>query len=72
MSVEDVLQLLVSLKLTKYCAAFEENAIDGLTLTNCRTEVDVIELGISIRAKARILLQAIIKCKELEVSCDKC
>lgn len=63
-NVSDVLHLLVSLNLTNYCGIFENNAIDGPTLMNCRTEGDVIELGISLTAKARILLQEINKLKE--------
>jgi hypothetical protein len=37
--------------------------IDGLTLMNCKTEEDVIELGITLRAKARVLFKEIIKNK---------
>lgn len=46
-----------------YCSVFEENDIDGPTLMNCKTEDDVIELGIPIIAKARVLFNEIIKYK---------
>ena len=37
--------------------------IDGLTLMNCKSEEDVLELGIDITAKARILFEEIVKFK---------
>ena len=37
--------------------------IDGPTLMNCKSEDDVIELGIALTAKARILLEEIVKFK---------
>ena len=46
-----------------FCSVFEENDIDGPTLMNCKTEDDVIELGIPLIAKARVLLNEIIKYK---------
>ena len=63
-NVSDVLHFLVLLNLSRYCAAFEANDIDGRTLMNCNTEGDVIELGILATAKARVLLQEINKLKE--------
>lgn len=45
--------------MTKYCTKFQENAVDGHTLQNCKTEDDVKELGIDIVAKARTLLKEI-------------
>ena len=66
-NISDVIHLLKSLNLSKYCAVFEENDIDGPTLMNCRTEEDVIELGILLRAKARVLFNEITKRKEFEV-----
>ena len=58
--------LLESLNLTKYCSVFEENEVDGPTLINCKTEEDVIELGIPLRAKARVLFNELTKRKETE------
>ena len=63
-NVSDVIHLLKSLNLNNYCSAFEENDIDGPTLMNCRTEEDVIELGIDIIPKARVLFNEINKRKE--------
>ena len=60
-NVSDVIHLLKSLNLNNYCSAFEENDIDGPTLMNCRTEEDVIELGIDIIPKARVLFNEINK-----------
>ena len=37
--------------------------IDGPTLMNCKSEEDVIELGIALTAKARILFEEIVKFK---------
>ena len=37
--------------------------IDGPTLMNCKSEDDVIELGIALTAKARILFEEIVKFK---------
>ena len=70
LSVNEVTNLLKSLNLTNYCAAFEEELIDGLTLMNCKTEEDLIELGIPIIAKARVLFNEITKFKEFEVRCN--
>ena len=61
--MDDVIHLLKSLNLSNYCAVFRENDIDGPTLMNCKTVEDVEELGIDIIAKARILLQEIVKLK---------
>ena len=69
LSVNEVTRLLESLNLANYCAAFEENDIDGPTLMNCKIEEDVVELGIPLRvtrAKARVLLNEITKRKETE------
>lgn len=61
--VSDVLHLLKSLNLNNYCSVFQENDIDGPTLMNCKTEEDVIELGIPLTAKARVLFKEIINYK---------
>ena len=60
----DVLRLLKSLNLRKYCRFFKENDIDGRTLVNCLSVEDVTELGIPLTSKARILLEEITKMKE--------
>ena len=53
--------LLESLNLTKFIEVFKQNEVDGRTLQNCRTEEDVKQLGITITAKARVLLNEIEK-----------
>jgi len=67
MSVDDVIHILDSLNLRKYCAVFQENAIDGPTLMNCKSVDDVKELGIALTAKARILYDKIVKFKSTGV-----
>ena len=67
MSVDDVIHILDSLNLRKYCAVFQENAIDGPTLMNCKSVDDVKELGIDIVAKARILYEEIVELKSTVV-----
>jgi len=62
-SVYDVIHLLESLNLRNYCAVFQENAIDGPTLMNCKSLDEVINLGITFTAKARILFKEIVKFK---------
>jgi len=66
-SVDDVIHLLESLNLRSYCAVFQENAIDGPTLMNCKSEDDVKGLGIALAVKARILYQELIKLKSTGV-----
>jgi hypothetical protein len=66
-SVYDVIHLLESLNLRNYCAVVQENAIDGPTLMNCKSVVDVINLGITFTAKARILFKEIVKFKSTVV-----
>ena len=68
LSVDDVIHLLKSLNLSKYCAVFQENDIDGPTLMCCNKVEDVKELGINIVAKARILYEEIVKLKSTVVS----
>ena len=53
--------LLESLNLSKYIEVFKQNEIDGRTLDNCRSEEDVKQLGITMTAKARVLLNEIEK-----------
>jgi hypothetical protein len=63
LSVDDVINLLKSLKLSNFCHKFEDNMIDGLTLMNCKSVDDVKELGIALTAKARILFEEIVPFK---------
>jgi hypothetical protein len=65
--VDDVIHLLESLNLGNYCAVFQENAIDGPTLMNCKSVKDVEELGINMTAKARILYKEIVQLKSTVV-----
>jgi len=67
LSVDDVINLLKSLKLSNFCQNFEENMIDGPTLMNCKSEDDVKELGIALIAKARRLYEEIVKFKSTGV-----
>ena len=57
----EVHHLLESLNLNKYIEVFKQNEVDGRTLQNCRSEDDVKQLGITITAKARVLLNEIEK-----------
>jgi hypothetical protein len=67
MSVDDVIHLLKSLNLRNYCAIFQENAIDGPTLMNCKSVDDVKELGITLTPKASVLYEKIVKFKSTGV-----
>ncbi len=53
--------LLESLNLNIYIEVFKQIKVDGRTLQNCRSEEDVKELGITMTAKARVLLNEIEK-----------
>lgn len=64
--------LLESWNLTKYCAAFEENEVNGVILMNCKSVDDVKELGISLTAKARFFLNEIIEYKMTGVPLGDC
>ena len=57
----EVQHLLESLNLNKYIEVFKQNEVDGRTLQNCHTEEDVKKLGITMTAKARVLLNEIEK-----------
>jgi hypothetical protein len=63
--VSEVQYLLESLNLNKYIEEFKQNEVDGRTLQNCRYEEDVKQLGISMTAKARVLLNEIEKRRSL-------
>jgi hypothetical protein len=67
LSVDDVNSLLESLNLRNYCAIFQENAIDGPTLMNCKSVDDVKELGINLTPKASVLYEEIVKFKSTGV-----
>jgi hypothetical protein len=65
-SLEDLTELEVQhvleyLNLYKYIEVFKQNEVDGRTLQNCRSEEDVKQLGITMTAKARVLLNEIEK-----------
>ena len=53
--------LLESLNLNKYIEVFKQKIVDGRTLQNCHSEEDVKQLGITMTAKARVLLNEIEK-----------
>ena len=61
----EVQHLLESLNLNKYIEVFKQNEVDGRTLQNCHSEEDVKQLGITMTAKARVLLNKIEKLKSL-------
>ena len=65
LKVSDVRRLLEQVNLHSYVDIFEENGVDGPTLMNCKSVDDVIELGIPLRPKARVLFNLITKLKEL-------
>jgi hypothetical protein len=65
--VDDVIHLLESLKLSKFCNNFEDNMIDGPSLMNCKSVDDMKELGIALTAKAKILYEEIVKFKSTGV-----
>jgi hypothetical protein len=54
-----VQHLLESLNLNIYIEVFKQKEVDGRTLQNCRSEEDVKQLGITMTAKARVLLNEI-------------
>ena len=60
-----VQHLLESLNLNKYIDIFKQNEVDGRTLQNCHSEEDVKQLGITMTAKARVLLNEIEKLRSL-------
>ena len=57
----EVHHLLESLNLNKYVEVFKQNEVDGRTLQNCHSEEDVKQLGITMNAKVRVLLNEIEK-----------
>jgi hypothetical protein len=65
LSMVDVLNLLESLNLRNYCAAFREDLVDGLTLMHFHSVKDVKDFGIVNEAEANRLLNKILEYKEL-------
>jgi len=63
--------MLESLNLNNFRTVFKQNQVDGLTLQNCHSVEDVMELGISITAKARVLFHEINIYKVSGVSSNK-
>ena len=61
----EVQHLLESLNLNNYIDVFKQKEVDGRTLQNCRSEEDVKQLGITMTAKARVLLNEIVKRRSL-------
>jgi hypothetical protein len=59
LSIIEVSNLLTHLKLSKFVEIFLENDIDGLTLSHCQAEEDLVEAGIYIKVKARFLFEKI-------------
>jgi hypothetical protein len=59
LTIEEVSCLLTNLKLSKFVEIFLENDIDGLSLSQCQTEDDLTEAGISIKVKARFFFEKI-------------
>ena len=51
----------LNLNINNYIEVFKQNKVDGRTLQNCYILKDVTELGITISAKARVLLNEIEK-----------
>ena len=63
--MSEVQHLLESLNLNKYIDIFKQNEVDGRTLQNCHSEEDLKQLGITMTAKARVLLNEIEKLRSL-------
>lgn len=55
LSVDDVSTLLHTLKLGKFVAQLKENEIDGAALAMCKSEDEIVEIGVSMQLKARVL-----------------
>jgi hypothetical protein len=59
LSVEEVSMLLHSLRLGKFVDQLRENEVDGATLALCKSEEEIVEVGVSMQLKARVLLAKI-------------
>ena len=70
LTVLEVQHLLESLNLTKYIEIFKQNEVDGDTLDNCLCEEDVKEIGITMTAKAKVLLNEIEKLRSVGLPVD--
>ena len=66
----EVNYLLESLNLDNYIKVFKQNKVDGRTLQNCHFLEDVKQLGITINAKARVLLVEIEKLRTSGISVE--
>jgi len=70
LTVLEVQHLLESFNLNKYIEIFKQNEVDGDTLDNCRSEEDVKEIGITMTAKAKVLLNEIEKLRSVGLPVD--
>jgi hypothetical protein len=59
LTVEEVSALLLSLRLGKFVDQLRENEVDGATLALCKSETEIVEAGVSMQLKARVLLAKI-------------
>mmetsp|Transcript_1800 Transcript_1800/g.1812 ORF Transcript_1800/g.1812 Transcript_1800/m.1812 type:complete len:693 (-) Transcript_1800:2-2080(-) len=55
LTINEVSTLLNSLNLGKFVDALKENEVDGQTLAMCKNEEEIVEIGVSIQLKARVL-----------------
>jgi hypothetical protein len=59
LTIEEVSSLLNNLKLGKFVPLLQENEVDGATLALCKTEEEIVEIGVTIQLKARVLFAKI-------------
>jgi hypothetical protein len=59
LSEEDVLSIMVCLKMKKFIEAFREMQVDGECLASSDSVSDIGDLGVSVRPKAKILFDRI-------------
>lgn len=59
LSIEEISSLLNNLNLGKFIANLKENEVDGATLAMCKTEEEIVEIGVSMQLKARVLFAKI-------------
>ena len=71
LTIGEVGRLLVSIEFDEYKAVFAKNKIDGRCLIECNTSDDVVNMGISIVVKARLLLDEIRKWKAASQDDDR-
>ena len=70
LTVEDVCGLMQSLNLGAFKSSFVENGVDGRTLYHCDAVKDLVDLGISIQVKARVLMNELERFKLSGVPID--